>query len=83
MNNFFGEIVGYLSGVCTTLAFLPQAIKSITTKKRVGTFPVYVYHILHGVGVLDYLRCVFAFISNNVVQQHYTGVQWNNTIHDN
>lgn len=52
-------------------------------KKRVGAFPVYVYHILHRVGVLDSLRCVFAFISNNVVQQHYTGVQWNNTIHDN
>lgn len=36
MNSFVGELFGYVSGICTTLAFLPQAIKSIVTKNVSG-----------------------------------------------
>ena len=53
MNNFLGEIVGYLSGVCTTLAFLPQAIKSITTK-NVSGLSLYMY-IIYCMGLVCWI----------------------------
>lgn len=31
-NAFLFEVVGYLAAACTTLAFLPQAIKAIRTR---------------------------------------------------
>lgn len=36
MNTVIGEFLGYASGLCTTIAFLPQAIKSIITKNVSG-----------------------------------------------
>ena len=36
MDAFIGELFGYMSGACTTLAFLPQAVKSIITKNVSG-----------------------------------------------
>ena len=36
MDAFIGELCGYMSGACTTLAFLPQAVKSIITKNVSG-----------------------------------------------
>lgn len=36
MNSILGEIFGYISGACTAIAFLPQAIKSIITKNVSG-----------------------------------------------
>ncbi|MBQ0013448.1 MAG: SemiSWEET transporter [Proteobacteria bacterium] len=36
MNTVFGEIFGYLSGGLTALAFLPQTMKTITTKNVSG-----------------------------------------------
>ncbi|MCQ2581518.1 MAG: SemiSWEET transporter [Alphaproteobacteria bacterium] len=36
MNPIFGEFFGYVSGLCTAIAFLPQAIKSIITKNISG-----------------------------------------------
>ena len=57
MNSFIGEFFGYVSGVCTTMAFLPQAIKSIITKNVSGLslsmYIIYciglVFWILYGV----------------------------------
>ncbi|MBO7559766.1 MAG: SemiSWEET transporter [Alphaproteobacteria bacterium] len=57
MNSFIGEFFGYASGVCTTMAFLPQAIKSIITKNVSGLslsmYIIYciglVFWILYGV----------------------------------
>ncbi len=47
MNGFLGEMVGYLSGACTTLAFLPQAIKSIRTKNVSGlSLSMYIIYCL-------------------------------------
>ena len=36
MNPVFGEFLGYMSGLLTALAFLPQALKSIATKNVSG-----------------------------------------------
>ena len=57
MNSSIGEFFGYASGVCTTMAFLPQAIKSIITKNVSGLslsmYIIYciglVFWILYGV----------------------------------
>lgn len=57
MNSFIGEFFGYASGICTTMAFLPQAIKSIITKNVSGLslsmYIIYciglVFWILYGV----------------------------------
>ncbi len=57
MNTVIGEILGYASGICTTMAFLPQAIRSIVTKNVSGLsltmYIIYciglVFWILYGV----------------------------------
>lgn len=53
MNNFFGEMLGYLSGICTTVAFLPQAIKSITTK-NVSGLSMFMY-IIYCMGLIFWI----------------------------
>lgn len=53
MNNFFGEMLGYLSGICTTVAFLPQAIKSITTK-NVSGLSLFMY-IIYCMGLIFWI----------------------------
>lgn len=45
MNPIIGEILGYACGACTTIAFLPQTIKSIRTRNVSGlswlTYTIY------------------------------------------
>ncbi len=45
MNTFIGEMLGYACGLCTTITFLPQAIKSIRTRNVSGlswmTYTIY------------------------------------------
>ncbi len=53
MNPVFGEFIGYASGVCTTLAFLPQAIKSIATR-NVSGLSLYMY-IINCVGLVCWI----------------------------
>ena len=53
MSVFWGEIIGYISGVCTTLAFLPQAIKSIATK-NVSGLSLYMY-IIYCIGLVFWI----------------------------
>ena len=36
MNPIIGEFLGYACGFCTTIAFLPQVIKSIRTRDMSG-----------------------------------------------
>jgi len=70
MNGFIGEIVGYLAGVCTMLAFLPQAIKSIATKDVSG-LSLYMY-IIYCIGLVSwilygvYLHSVQIMIFNSI-----------------
>ncbi|MBP5485703.1 MAG: SemiSWEET transporter [Alphaproteobacteria bacterium] len=53
MSHFMGELVGYLCGVCTTIAFLPQAIKAITTKNISGLSP-YMY-VIYCIGLIFWI----------------------------
>lgn len=77
MNSFIGEMVGYISGTCTTLAFLPQAIKSIRTKNVSGLslymYIIYclglVFWILYGV----YLNS-FQIILFNIITLVFNGI---------
>lgn len=45
MNPIIGEILGYACGFCTTIAFLPQTIKSIRSRNVSGlswlTYTIY------------------------------------------
>ena len=45
MNPIIGEILGYACGACTTIAFLPQTIKSIRSRNVSGlswlTYTIY------------------------------------------
>jgi len=50
MNSFIFEIIGYLAGIFTTLAFLPQIIKSIVTK-NVSGLSLYMY-IIYCLGLI-------------------------------
>lgn len=54
-------IMGYVAGVCTTSAFLPQAIKMVKTKQTKDiSFGMYA---VFSTGVL--LWCVYAFINKD------------------
>lgn len=47
MTSFWGEFIGYACGACTTMAFLPQAIKSIRTRNVSGlSLSMYVIYCL-------------------------------------
>ena len=71
MSSFWGETIGYLSGICTMLAFLPQAIKSITTKNVSGLslsmYVIYclglVFWILYGVYLHSFQIMLFNSIT--------------------
>jgi len=70
MNPVFGEFFGYASGVCTTLAFLPQAIKSIITR-NVSGLSLYMY-VINCVGLVlwilygVYLHSVQMMLFNSI-----------------
>lgn len=53
MNTVIGEFLGYASGLCTTIAFLPQAIKSIITK-NVSGLSLFMY-IIYCVGLIFWI----------------------------
>lgn len=70
MDAFVGEFFGYACGACTTIAFLPQAIKSITTKNVSGLslsmYIIYciglIFWVLYGV----YLRSFQIILFNSI-----------------
>ena len=53
MNNVFGEIGGYIAGAGTTLAFLPQVIKSISTR-NVSGLSLFMY-IIYCIGLISWI----------------------------
>jgi MtN3 and saliva related transmembrane protein len=71
MNSFIGEFFGYVSGICTTMAFLPQAIKSIITKNVSGLslsmYVIYctglIFWILYGVYLNSFQIILFNSIT--------------------
>ncbi|MBQ7409325.1 MAG: SemiSWEET transporter [Alphaproteobacteria bacterium] len=70
MNPIIGEIIGCICCTCTTIAFLPQAIKSIKTKDVSGLsltmYLIYctglVFWILYGI----YLKSIQMVISDTI-----------------
>ena len=70
MNTFIGEIIGIICCTCTTIAFLPQAIKSIRTKDVSGLsltmYIIYcsglVFWILYGI----YLKSLQMIVSDSI-----------------
>lgn len=71
MNSFVGEFIGYASGFCTTIAFLPQAIKSIMTRNVSGLslsmYIIYciglVFWVLYGVYLHSFQMILFNSIT--------------------
>lgn len=71
MNTFIGEFFGYACGFCTTIAFLPQAIKSIATKNVSGLslamYIIYciglVFWVLYGVYLNSFQIILFNSIT--------------------
>lgn len=67
MDYIIGEFLGYACGFCTTVAFLPQTIKSITTKNVAGlswlTYTIYcvgcALWILYGVYLDSFQMVLF------------------------
>lgn len=45
------QLIGYTAGACTTLAVLPQIVKSLRTKKMIDVSPVMFSILTFGVGV--------------------------------
>ncbi|MFQ6778281.1 MAG: SemiSWEET transporter [Alphaproteobacteria bacterium] len=70
MNTILGELFGYISGACTAIAFLPQAIKSIITRDVSGlSLSMYIIYciglicwILYGV----YLQSIQIIFFNSI-----------------
>ena len=70
MDTVIGEIIGCICCTCTTIAFLPQAIKSIRTKNVSGLsltmYLIYctglVFWILYGI----YLKSIQMIISDSI-----------------
>ena len=68
---FIGEFLGYLAGICTAIAFLPQTIQTIKTKNVEGmslfTYVIYctgvVSWILYGVYLSSIQMILFNAIS--------------------
>ena len=71
MNHIIGEFLGYACGICTTIAFLPQAIKSIISKDVSGLslsmYVIYciglVFWVLYGVYLESFQIILFNSIT--------------------
>jgi MtN3 and saliva related transmembrane protein len=71
MNPIIGEILGYACGFCTTIAFLPQAIKSIISKDVSGLslsmYVIYciglIFWVLYGVYLESFQIILFNSIT--------------------
>lgn len=80
MNPVFGEFLGYACGVCTTVAFLPQAIKSIKSRDVSGlswlTYTIYcigcALWMLYGVYLESFQMVLFnavTLVINGIILQ--------------
>ncbi len=56
------EILGFIAGACTTVAVVPQLIKSLKTKKVMDVSPIMFGILITGVG----LWTVYGFIKNDL-----------------
>jgi len=51
--NLFGELLGYIAGICVAVCFLPQTIKTIRSKDVAGLSLA--SYILYNVGILSWI----------------------------
>lgn len=80
MNPVFGEFLGYACGLCTTVAFLPQTIKSIKSRDVSGlswlTYTIYcigcALWMLYGVYLESFQMVLFnavTLVINGIILQ--------------
>ena len=51
--DILGEFLGYLAGICTAIAFLPQSIQTVKTKDVQG-LALFSY-ILYNIGIVSWI----------------------------
>ena len=65
-----GEIIGYLAGICTAIAFLPQSIRTIKTKDVRGlslsSYVIYCLGVLSWIAYGVYLHSIQMMFFNTV-----------------
>ena len=70
MMNILGEFLGYLAGICTAVAFLPQSIETIKTKNVKGlslaTYLIYCTGILSWILYGAYLHSIQMIVFNAI-----------------
>ena len=68
--HILGEILGYVAGICTAIAFLPQSLETIKTKNVKGlslaTYLIYCIGILSWILYGAYLHSVQMIIFNAI-----------------
>ena len=53
--NIIGELLGYIAGICTAIAFLPQSIQTIRSKNVSGLSLSLSTYIIYCIGVLSWI----------------------------
>lgn len=70
MNQFLGEFLGYLAGVCTAIVFLPQTIQTIKSKNVEGlslfTYVIYIVGMLSWIVYGIYLHSIQMILFNSI-----------------
>ncbi len=70
MENFFGEFLGYLAGICTAIVFLPQTIQTIRSKNVDGlslfTYIIYIIGMVSWILYGVYLHSVQMMLFNGI-----------------
>ena len=70
MNQFLGEFLGYLAGVCTAIVFLPQTIQTIKSKNVEGlslfTYLIYIVGMLSWIVYGIYLHSIQMILFNSI-----------------
>ena len=68
--DIFGELLGYIAGLCTAVVFLPQSIQTIKTKDvsglSLGSYVIYCVGMVSWIGYGVYLHSVQMMLFNAI-----------------
>jgi len=68
--NIIGELLGYIAGICTAIAFLPQSIQTIRSKNVSGlslsTYIIYCIGVLSWIVYGMYLHSIPMIVFNAI-----------------
>jgi len=68
--HIFGELLGYIAGICTAIVFLPQSIETVKTKNVQGlslsTYIIYAIGMLSWILYGIYLNSIQMMIFNSI-----------------